>query len=248
MQQLADRLLLSASDLIDHLECSHLTQLDLGVATGDFDLKPTRTDAADLIARKGAEHEVAYLEALRLAGHDVVEIESQHGLDGLIRGAEQTRAAMHAGAEIIYQGVLFDGQRWRGYADFLERVDRPSALGAFSYEVADTKLARRVKPYFIMQLCFYSELLADIQGITPEWMSVVLGTQARDRFRLDEFVSYYRRVKTQFETTLDAGLGATYPDPVAHCGFCRWEAHCAAQREADDHLSLVANMRHTQTV
>src|SRR5947209_20437489 len=113
MQQLADRLLLSASDLIDHLECFHLTHLDLGVAKGALTLQPTRTDAADLIARKGAEHEVAYLHALRSGGRDVVEIESEHGLDGLMRGAERTRAAMQAGVEVIYQGVLFDGQRWR---------------------------------------------------------------------------------------------------------------------------------------
>ena len=71
---------------------------------------------------------------------------------------------MRAGAEVIYQGVLFDGVRWRGHSDFLHRVERPSVLGSFSYEVADTKLARRVKPYFLLQLCFYSELVEAIQG------------------------------------------------------------------------------------
>ena len=73
---------------------------------------------------------------------------------------------MRAGAEVIYQATfLRDGLR--GHADFLFRVDRHSALGSYSYEVADTKLARRAKPYFILQLCFYSELVAGAQGRSP---------------------------------------------------------------------------------
>jgi predicted RecB family nuclease len=46
---------------------------------------------------------------------------------------------------------------------------------------------------------------------------------------------------------LDRGLNGTYPDPVEHCGLCRWSNHCDARREADDHLCLVANMRRSQT-
>jgi predicted RecB family nuclease len=247
MQLVDDRLILSASDLISYLECAHLTRLDLEVARAELALEETRTDAADLVARKGDEHERAYLEALRAAGRVVVEIESEPGIKGLRRGAHRTLAAMRRGAEVIYQGILFDGDRWCGYSDFLERVEVPSQLGTWSYEVADTKLARRVKPYFLLQLSFYSELLAGVQARTPEWMHVVLGTQARESFRLAEFSAYYRSVKDQFDRAVAAGLSTTYPDPVEHCGLCRWEAHCDARREADDHLSLVANMRRSQT-
>jgi len=248
VQLVDDRLILSASDLINHLECAHLTSLDLGVASGALKLEATRTDAAALVARKGDEFELAYVQSLRDAGRDVVEIISEPGLDGLQRGIERTLEAMRSGAEVIYQAILFDGERWRGHADFLERVDSPSKLSAWSYEVADTKLARRVKPYFLLQLCFYSELLSAIQGVEPEWMHVVLGTRARESMRLAEFIAYYRRVKADFERVLEAGEAETYPDPVEHCGLCRWEGSCDARREADDHLSLVANMRRGQTV
>lgn len=180
MQLLDERLLLSATDLVSYLECAHLTRLDLQVARGEVVLEETRTDAADLVARKGDEHEIAYLEQLRAQGREIAEIESEPGLDGLRRGAERTLEAMRAGVEIVYQGVLFDGERWRGYSDFLERVEIPSALGDWSYEVADTKLARRVKPYFLLQLCFYSELLATMQQLEPERMHIVLGTNARE--------------------------------------------------------------------
>jgi hypothetical protein len=37
-------------------------------------------------------------------------------------------------------------EAWGGVADFLMRIDTPSALGPWSYEALDTKLARHAKP------------------------------------------------------------------------------------------------------
>ena len=145
MQQLDDRLLLSATDLIDHLECAHLTRLNLEVATGRLELEPTRTDASELVAKKGTEHELAHLAALRATGREVVDIGElgvdepqldgvarggERGFDRVARAAEGTREAMREGAEVIYQGSLFAGARVLGVADFLERVERPSDLCA----------------------------------------------------------------------------------------------------------------------
>jgi predicted RecB family nuclease len=255
------QLIFSASDLINHLECPHLTHLDIEVALGRLDLTETRSDTTELVARKGDEHEQTYLAQLRDEGREVVDIKNDPGvkiegylslddtapgLDGTRLGAQRTVDAMKAGAEVIYQGVLFDGVRWRGHSDFLTRVERPSELGAFSYEVADTKLARRVKPYFLLQLCFYSELVEQIQSVAPERMHVVLGTRESKSFRVAEFMAYYRSVKHGFEAVLEAGLSTTYPEPVEHCGLCRWEEHCVARREADEHLSLVARIQRSQ--
>jgi uncharacterized protein len=186
------------------------------------------------------------LAQLRSGGREIVEIEADRSLQGTRQAATQTIEAMRAGAEVIYQGVLFDGVRWRGYSDFLRRVERPSELGSFSYEVADTKLARRVKPYFLLQLCFYSELVEAIQGVAPERMHVVLGTRESQSFRVAEFAAYYRSVKHGFESVVGAGLSTTYPEPVEHCALCRWEEHCVARREADEHLSLVARIQRSQ--
>ena len=33
---------------------------------------------------------------------------------------------------------------------------------------------------------------------------------------------------------------------MEHCALCRWEEHCVARREADDHLSLVARIQRSQ--
>ena len=54
-----------------------------------------------------------------------------------------------------------------GYPDFLVRVASPSDLGAWSYEPWDTKLARHTKPYFLVQLCCYAEMLESAQGVRP---------------------------------------------------------------------------------
>ena len=74
-------------------------------------------------------------------------------------------------------GRASSGDGWRGLADFLLRVDTPSELGAWSYEALDTKLARHAKPAYILQLCFYSEQLARIQGLRPELIHVLLGNR-----------------------------------------------------------------------
>lgn len=62
MQHTDGRLLLSASDLVAFLECEHLSALDLRVARGVETIERTRTDSTDLVARKGDEHERAFLD------------------------------------------------------------------------------------------------------------------------------------------------------------------------------------------
>src|SRR5207237_2085092 len=124
-----------------------------------------------------------------------------------------------------------------------------SALGAWSYEVADTKLARRVKGSAILQICSYVEQLTAIQGLEPDWLHVVLGGSAREQQSLPvrDYMAYYRTVKAQFEAAAEDEaivypITTSYPDPVEHCEVCRWAQHCKAQRRADDDLSRVAGI------
>ena len=71
--------------------------------------------------------------------------------------------AMHSGHEIIVQGALTDG-RWSGRTDILRRVEVPSNLGDWSYEVIDTKLARETRSGTMLQLALYSDLVRSVQG------------------------------------------------------------------------------------
>jgi uncharacterized protein len=245
MQLLDDKLILSASDLNNHLACAHLTTLNLARARGELEVELERGADAELLARKGDEYEDRYLASLKDEGKEVVEIAQEDGSHALLDAARRTEEAMRAGAEVIYQATfLRDGHR--GHADFLRRVERPSDLGDHSYEVADTKLARRAKPYFIVQLCFYSELVAAVQGVEPEHIHVILGDGEEHSFRLAEFSAYFRHIRDAFLAALSDGLPDTYPEPVSHCRVCRWRTHCDERRLADDHLSLVANITRRQ--
>lgn len=113
--------------------------------------------------------------------------------------AARTRDAMQRGADVIYQGRLEDaGGRWSGYPDFLLRADRPSALGGWSYEVLDAKLARRAKGEALLQLLLYSDLLTLTQVVEPELMHLALGgagSENQASFRVAEYSAYYRAVR-----------------------------------------------------
>jgi uncharacterized protein len=255
MQQLDGRYIYAASDLNNFLECTYLTELDRLVARGEK-AAPERDDASvELIARKGDEHEQRYLRHLRDVHERITEFERpEHSRAGFEAAQAETIAAMERGDALIYQATFFDGE-FLGHPDFLRRVEVPSARWPWSYEVIDTKLALNSKPYFIIQICNYSEHVARVQGGTmPEYGYIVLGDGAEERFRLNDYAAYYRRLKSRFlayvgsdvTLSLSKADAAPYPDKCSHCAVCKWNDTCKAQRAADDHLSLVAWMRRDQ--
>jgi predicted RecB family nuclease len=245
MRRLEGQLLLSPSDLTGYTACQHLTGLEVRVIDGEL-VRPTRDDPElDIIRDYGMKHETAQLKRFRQEGKTVVEVEANTKTLAGYRAAETaTLEAMSQGADIIYQATFFDG-RWIGHADFLYRVEVPSDLGAWSYEVADTKLAKRVKAAAVLQLCSYTEHVARLQGVMPAEMKVILGTGEEEVLRVADHIEYFRTVRDRFVAYLAADA-ETYPDPVEHCGLCRWFDRCDAERRADDHLSLVAGMRGDQ--
>ncbi len=177
----------------------------------------------DRIAQRGLEHEQRFLEELNRDGLRVVEIPRDETLpraERLMRGREATIAAMREGADVIYQAVLFEG-RCLGYADFLRRMEQPSDLGPWRYEVWDTKLARHAKASAVLQLAMYSELLEAVQGQAPAEMHLVLGGVMREKlsFRVADYAAYYRSVARGFEALLDD----TGPSPDAGCLW--WSQH-----------------------
>src|SRR6266446_983988 len=133
MQILSGRLLLSASDLVNFLGCRHATYLDLRDLTDPIEI-PERDAATVLIFQKGIDYEKRHLASLKARGFSVVEIPGE-GFDVPERTA-LTWEAMRDGAEVIYQAALI-APPWLGYADFLERVEEASNVGAWGYEAVD---------------------------------------------------------------------------------------------------------------
>ena len=98
MQIRDGKTLFSASDLVNYLECEHLTALDLvNLET------PLPRAAADeqvkLIQDKGYEHEAAYLADLRATTVDVVDVKIAG--QSIEASVEATHAAMRQGAAVI---------------------------------------------------------------------------------------------------------------------------------------------------
>ncbi len=121
-------------------------------------------------------------------------------------------------------------------------MDVPSDLGPWSYEIADTKLARRLKVPALLQMAVYAERLEQLQGVAPSRLCVVTGDGASHPWRLVDVAAYARRVRARLARFVDE-RPVTEPIPVSYCGQCRWLDRCAAQWQGEDDLSLVAFMR-----
>jgi uncharacterized protein len=241
VQRVEGQLVLSPTDLTKHLACVHVSTLDLAVADGTLPKPLLEDDALALIFERGLGHERDYLESLRAGGRSVTEIPTAFDGAGRRRAEEETLAAMRSGVDVVYQGTFYDGA-WGGQADFLLRVEVPSALGPWSYEVADTKLARKLKVPALLQMAVYAERLEHLQGVAPERLHVVTGDGESRPWRLVDVAAYARHVRGRLRGFVEA-RPATEPVPVIHCGQCRWLDRCAAGWRAADDLSLVANMR-----
>ena len=145
MSEIDGEVLLSASDLMRFTGCAHAATLDLARLRGEGPEPREDTEDAELLQKQGDAHEAAQLARLKAARREVVEIPRSE----LAADAEATRAALADGAEVVFRSAFLSG-RWGGWSDFLERVERPSALGASGYEVTDTKLKRRPHPKYVL--------------------------------------------------------------------------------------------------
>src|ERR1700685_3528528 len=100
MERIGGLIRLSATDLVGHLNCGHLTGLDLAVANGTL-AKPHIWDPLlEILWESGAPHERVFGDHLKTNDFTVTVIEGV-GIDA--DAVALTRAAMTAGAQIIIQ-------------------------------------------------------------------------------------------------------------------------------------------------
>ena len=234
----------SAGDLVGHLACRHLTALNLNVASGCRAAPRSWDPELKLLRERGLAHEEEYIRHLQSEGREITTVPGV-GLDAQTVAA--TAAAMQAGRDVIVQGALAHGN-WGGRPDILSRVEAPSRLGRWSYEVTDTKLAQETRGGTVLQLSLYSDLVGSLQGELPEYMYVVSpdphGEFAPQRYRTNDYAAYYRLVRSHLQEAVAADSQAqTYPEPRTHCSICRWNWEtCEPRRRRDDHLCYVAGI------
>lgn len=236
----------SPSDLINFMESTFITWMDRYFLEFPVRIKPDDTDEAlKILQKKGREHEDAFLNKLKEQGKEIVEIPR----DGNSHTA--TMRAMSQGKEIIYQANLFNNDdenniRFEGYADFLFKVEGTSKLGNWYYEPWDTKLALKSKPYFIVQLCAYAEMLKSIQDVLPKKVHIVLGDGEIKSVRTDDYFYYYKRLKKSFLSQQANFDHKRLPELSGIENYGRWSSYAEKILKEQDHLSLVANIKKVQ--
>jgi len=242
MHRQEGRLLFSPSDLIAFFECDFVSWMDRYYLENPEKVTPDALDSiVETIFAQGEEHEDEYLSSLKNGGVAVTDLSSAD------TSVDLTLQAIRRGDEVIYQ-PYFEVGDFIGYPDFLVRVDGRSHLGDWHYEVHDTKLSREAKPYFLIQLCCYAEMLEAVQGRRPEHVAVILGTASKDlqRFRTDDFYFYYKQVKARFLES-QASWEEKSPPPIrGKEDFGRWTTFATKLLEEKDHLCRVANITRLQ--
>lgn len=235
MKKRDGQLIFSPTDLIRYLASPFASWMDRYNLENPSAVQPDKeTEDEILVAQTGDQHERVVLDELKLATPQLVEIPKDNFSEALVK----THAAIGAKSPIIYQGALQDG-RFAGFSDFLT-LDKTGL-----YQVWDTKLARSPKPYYAVQLCCYSEMLAPfLGGKMPEKFGIILGDKERVEFRVEDFFHYYLRIKNSFLAMQDGFTGnlADRPEPQPRAEHRCWTSHAEEFFTKADHLVQVAGI------
>jgi predicted RecB family nuclease len=224
----------SPSDLIRYFSSPFASWMDRYHLENPRTLTPDeQSEDQKLIIETGIQHETTILGEFTSSVADMVEIRQ-----GDPDPVAATVAAIHANAPIIYQAALAD-ERFAGFADFII-LDETG-----KYQIWDTKLARSPKPSYAIQLCCYSEMFAATSGLTmPEKFGIILGTEDRVEFRVEDFIHYYRHIRQSFLALQDGFTGNMddCPEPSSGVDHGRWTSYAEKYFHDTDHLVRVAGI------
>lgn len=228
---------LSASRLNDYLGCQHAVALWLAGVKPDGDTDTT----LQLIRNKGFEHEAQVLARLEAMHGPAVKIPSEGVFDERVR---LTKAAIEAGAKLIYQGAL-TREPWLGYPDFLVRPD--DAKGA-AYRPEDAKLARRAKGEYVLQLGIYAELLQEMFGAPVGGGAIHVAAGDPEQIDLRRTRHILKRLMGGFERFVADERRSTKAVPCAACEQCDYKTRCEQEWRDADSPFFVAGLSGAQVV
>lgn len=234
----------SPSDLMRYMESPFASWMDR-YALEYPQLAPDRDpddELMQLLQSKGYDHEDSLEAQFKINGKQLVKIDEDNKSEQL----SKTIQAMQQGADVIVQARL-EIDQFAGYADFLVKVPHqanqvPSKLGDWHYEIWDTKLASKVKPTFLIQLCCYAEMLESLQGVLPHSIKVALGNGDIESFKTNDFYYYYLTLKNKFLQLQSDFDQNTQPDPANSDSWGNWSTYAEQLLNERDHLFQVANI------
>ena len=235
MQRSPEGILVSPQDLILYAQSHYafwMERLSIEPHQTLEAAPPNELDQA--LIQLGQDHEKRFLNQLVQAQSDLVMIEN--------RGAFQaTLMAMKEGHDFIYQGAL-KHQNLLGYPDFLVKVGTPSKLGHWSYVPLECKLAMSPKSNFVLQACFYCDLLTEVQGHRPDEFQVLLGDFSIETFKTEQFIYFFHYLKRSLLESLNDFTPDQAPNLTFSGDHGRWSDYVEQQLLQRDHLFQVANI------
>ncbi|KTD50499.1 putative RNA helicase [Legionella rubrilucens] len=237
----SSQMVFSPSDLTQFMDSPFASWMEhLAIKHPDILPVPDESDPlSDLLRDKGYQHETELLEGFKAKGLTIANLHGRHD------AYQATMEAMKSGVDVIYQAHL-QGLPFRGYADFLIKIEGESRFGKHRYEIWDTKLAKSVKPHFLVQLCCYAEMLEAMQQARAEYFTTVLGNKEQVRFRINDYFYFYQNLKCQFLSAHQSFEPTQCPDPASSRSWGRWGTHAEQLLLNADHLIQVATITLSQ--
>jgi len=233
----------SPSDLNRYMESPFASWVDrYALENPDHTLEKDPEDALmGLLQKKGFAHEDTLEAEFIEQGLSLIKINGKSAKEK----HQRTLVAMTDGVEVIVQARLIN-EPFAGYADFLIKVAGASGLGDYHYEVWDTKLSKKMKPTYVIQLCCYAEMLQTIQGRLPENITVALGSGEKEVLRTNDYFHYYQSLKNSFMCGQNQFDSDNLPDPADSKHWCDWSSYAEQILMEKDHLLQVATITRSQ--
>ncbi|KTD10633.1 putative RNA helicase [Legionella gratiana] len=233
----SNQIVFSPSDLTLFMESPFASWMEHLAMTHPH-LVPTPDECDELLSvlhEMGNQHESEVFAAFEARGLTIANLYKRTD------SYQATMDAMKNGIDVIYQAHL-ELSPFRGYADFLIKIQGKSIFGDYCYEIWDTKLAKSVKVDFLVQLCCYAEMLGVMQQARVKHITLVLGNKEQKRFRLNEYFYFYQNLKHKFLSVHQHFDPAKYPDPALSKSWGRWSTHAESLLLKADHLIQVATI------
>ena len=221
---------ITGTHVYSYVKCPHLAALDLHLPRG------ARRDAHPweaFAAQRGRDFETQLVATLAAVAPSYPERD-------FAAGAAATLALLRGGADLVHQGVLLADDRL-GLPDLLRKVPGASTLGDFHYEVLDVKTSGRMRGDQILQVVFYAQLLAEVQGRLPEHGGILLKDGREQRFAIADYAAACSEVVADLRR-FRADLAASRPMLQSGCSSCYHDQRCLPELAARGDLSLVASM------
>jgi len=223
---------LTGTHVYSYVKCPRLAALDLHLPRS---ARRSPTPWEEFAAQRGRAFEAQWVAALKIVAPEYPERD-------FTAGAIATRQLLTDGVPWIHQAVLMPDDRL-GLPDLLRRLPGSSALGEHHYEVLDIKTSGQPRSDQILQVVFYSQMLAVVQGRMPEHGAVVLKDGREERFRLADYAAAADEVTASLRA-LRADLALARPFLQPGCAGCYHDQRCATELAAAQDLSLVQGMSH----